>query len=269
VGTLVWTWLLLPAVPGEAGAAGVREFPDGWIFSVDQVWALTAEGRPKLRGSVPDLLFQAGQGTLFGMPELPLKFLKVRARGRLAGVPWSGTASWQVLGRGVFRENRRRLMLLVDGPTAWGLGAEQETLALAGKNAPGRLALLGVVRHTLVRGGGHHLQVEWQFPLAERAAARSGLQQGWLLRAAFVGNGGAAAVQVDRRMDGTPLVGFDLLLGLDATTGISLRLDPASGSLGPGLHHRRGSLLLQTSHLLHPDLGQSHRLSLVVGVSRE
>jgi hypothetical protein len=46
---------------------------------------------------------------------------------------------------------------------------------------------------------------------------------------------------------------------------LGLRIEPWSRAVGMVTGWRVGSLLLRTSHLLHPDLGTTHRWGLDLG----
>jgi hypothetical protein len=73
------------------------------------------------------------------------------------------------------------------------------------------------------------------------------------------------ALQVDQKGDGAPVLSLEILGRLSHRVGLGWRVDPDTGSLGGTFTARLGGLWWQTSHLVHPALGVTHRFQLGCG----
>ena len=79
------------------------------------------------------------------------------------------------------------------------------------------------------------------------------------------GAGLALAIAIDQAAGGGPLLSLEAAAALAPRLGVGLRADPGTGSCGPVTWWRAGPLLVRTSHVVHPDLGATHRMLLAVG----
>lgn len=239
-------------------AGGVRDFADSW--PIDGAFArefLTGENKPAL-------LVMVGQGRLFEMPELGQTFLGFR--GELSGAAFSlgGGAHWQRTGSGLFGEDLLEGELVHGERPSLGLAATywQQTLGGRREKSFFEMDLLWGWRfHSREISG--QLDVKW--PLAKTTQVLGGRRRRTLLKFTLWHQALAAAMVLDRHEDGSPHFGFHLLLAVDRGVGLECRADAATGSVGPGLSFVRGWLMLRTSHVIHPQLGVTHRLMLVMG----
>lgn len=248
---------ILSALPTAGRAAGIRDLSDGWLLSPAAVAAFLDRRPAPPRGA----WVLAGQSRLYGLPDLPVVQLRLGVRRGPRG-PSLGL-NWQALGDGLFQEQQHEAHL------QWG-----------------RRPVLGVaIRSLTVRSGGalgfpEQTAGRWQVALTTQFDQRWGpdaslqAQAWWFVAAGGSWSGGegrrpllrvqgwrgptAAALVVDLKADRTPIVGVEWSLG-NAGGAWGLRVDPATGSLGPVFSWRRGAMLLRSSHLLHPQLGTTHR----------
>lgn len=245
---------------GPAGGAGVRLLEDAWLWG--PAWPDSAADRP---GAFA--WGAAGSGRLFGMPELPVAAVRLAAGRRGVGSAWGGTIGWQRLGRDLLRIDNVEATAGRSGRWRCRIRAAAERQTVAGEaTAPGRRteAVLGWSWRTPAGFGGYcdlHLSLLDELVHDPRYVAPL---ISVLLRLAPV----TCAVAWDRRGDGTPLLGAEVLVALSGNAAVSWRYDGGSRSLGWGLVIRRGTLLVRTSHLVHPDLGATHRWQLAAGMGR-
>lgn len=241
-----------------ADAAGLRDLADGWLTTPGElVRILTPDQAPARDRS---WLWRAGLGTgrLFGMPELPLQALDLALGWRTPGATWRLAGSWQVTGGDLFRTDNWTVEAGRRGTWRLGLRWVRERMLLAGNEGP-QHAETGLV---LGRSWGR-LTADLHLPL-DAPPAPGDRRIRPVARAAAVAAGVALVVSCERRGADALLLGGELSLGLGPAA-LLLRFDGASGSLGPGLVVIRDHVLLRTSHVLHPTLGVSHRVQMVVG----
>ena len=81
----------------------------------------------------------------------------------------------------------------------------------------------------------------------------------------FFFRGAGIALRFDQRFDGAPVPTLEVLARLSHRVGLGLRADPETGALGGNLAVRLGRIRWQSSHLVHPVLGPTHRFHLGVG----
>lgn len=250
-------------------AAGWREVSDSWLFDT-QTTAVVLDILAEESGEVSARRWEVavGQGRLFSLAELAQVEVSGQWRGRLSARPWKLQGGWSRLGEGLIQEHRIRW----EGSwgQAPGLGVAWETVRwqVAGleQNSNTRMYLVG----TWVQQwrGDRELWVRLRQQVAGQRPVESGESRASFLELGFCGRRAALAVRWDRRPGGIPLVGGDLLWRWVRGMGLSIRWDPATGAFGPGLLVWRGKLLVRTSHIVHPVLGTTHRVGLVVGGGR-
>ncbi len=233
--------------PATSPAGGSRDLADAWLVAPDDI------------GSAPTSGWRAevGAGRLFGLADLP----QWRCEGRVARAPWQVGLAWERLGSGLLCEDglrgrcglgRRwvvgleggfdRLVLAADAPRLW------PALAVwaGGVLAPGlRVEVWGHVRAAPPWHGATGLR---------RLALVTGAHQGWVW-----------GVAIDRAADGRPTLQGEVLAKVAPIACLGLRVDPWSGALGLSTAWRVRVGWLRSSHLVHPELGTTHRWALVVG----
>jgi hypothetical protein len=267
-------WLLLVIVPsllpvaGRAG--GTRDLADAWLLAHED-WArlLAPPAAPPAVGATGAAAtadtgaarsrrwwLQAAQGRLFGLDLLPQTGL---AGGWRAGGAALAVA-WERLGADLYREDLVRGSVLVGRP--WILGAELRwrRLRLAGVPESARTEV--VLRAAAPLPADLRLEAWWPLGEAPPWFGRTGLRR-WL-RLRGPGTQVAWAVVVDRRADGVPVVQGEVVLAAGRAA-LGLRLEPWSGAVGLVTGWRWGPVILRGSHLVHPDLGASHRWGLLLG----
>ncbi len=255
-------FLVLVVGRGVSLAGGLRDFDDSW--PIDSLTARMLLATPETgRISGHGLQVMAGQGRLFEMPELSQRFLAMK--GNITGKTMAIkiAAQWERTGSGLFVADHLEGRVLLGQSPSWGIAAHwmRQTLGANPEDASLQWALLW----ELGLGFGDfkgRMHLEW--PLKISADELGGRRRNNLLNLTLSNNEFAAALVVDRHDDGSPKAGFHLLLALDRGLGLEFRADPSTGSLGPGLTLVRGGLMLRTSHVIHPHLGVTHRLMLVV-----
>ena len=245
----MWAWLVALWFQAGPGLAAVRDFGQVWLLDDAPAahWLAGNPDTPRMGSGVA-----WGQGRLFGLPQLMQSHLA-------ASLAWGEAhfrGSWEELGGDLARE--RSLELGLEYRRGWivCLNARQRRFLVQGEETltwhEGYLGL----GHTWQLPDGGSLQVLWH----PRTLGSSVTGQRPLLAAQVILEDVVMGLRGARRLSGDLTLDLDLYWRLAASLALELRLDPASGALGPGLHLRRGRLLLRTSHLAHPQLGVTHRL---------
>jgi hypothetical protein len=245
--------------------AGTRDLADGWLLGPGAVGRLLGDRSAPSAGAWGS----AGQARLYGMAELPVSALAVGWR--LARWPGQPTCevSWQRLGDAYFREDERRVHLQVGRILSWGLmvGQVRATTDIAGVEP---LPALSVWHAAMTAQWDWYpapdsgVRVQLWLSLREAGEADLARARRPLLRAESWRGPTAVAVAVDLKADLTPVLGLEAVLG-GGGAACGVRLEPDVGVVGPVLYLRRGALQLGTSHLMHPQLGVTHRLRVGFG----
>ncbi len=256
---------LAAVAPAGASAGGCRDLEDAWLIAPGRLALLLSPAADQTRepGQTPDA--GAGQGAwlalslaqLYGMPELPLR--AVAAGWGFAGLGWS--ASWQRLGADALREDRLRWRILRGGERRAGLTLGLDRLLLGGRQVRRQASLAAEVVWPLP--GGMQGRLSW--PLVTPSAWDR--ERGWRRWLTLCGGGGRAlwAAGIDRALTGEPCLQVEAALRLAAGCGVGARAEPATGTLGLNTGWIWRGVLLRTSHLVHPELGVTHRWSLTLG----
>ena len=260
--------LVLAVGPTVVPARGaVRDWDETWRLTASRVarWLEKVETLPPdSEGAAGDrvatwpLGIAWGQGRLFGMPQLPQTSLTVQARQG----SWVLGGRWEQLGADLVRE--RLLGATLGRQGRWTLAADvrQRTLAIKGESSLVRQWFVLSLGRRLAGPGDCSLEWEGHVPLGSVGE----VQPTPLLDLRVWHGTTAVAAHVDRRPGGAPALDLDVYWKLADGAALDIRLDPGSGAMGPGLHLRRGRLLVRTSHLAHPRLGVTHRVGCWVGV---
>lgn len=254
--------LTLLAVPVQVPAAGLRHLADGWLLPGQvQMQVVGRHLRDREKAGI-SIWLMAGSCRLFGMEELPVRELSGGIWSPLGGRQLQLSGSWEATGAELLAEN------WVQGRLGWGhlaLWYRRWTLALAGQklepagcwgwDAGGNLWEQGSSRIAGRIWWNLSRSPAWFGPQGRRRlACLWAVMQGWSL-----------GLDLDRTSSGDPGLTLDALLQVAPAVGMGLRSDPVSGAHGPTLVCSFGSFLLRTCHLAHPDLGVTHRFSLVWG----
>jgi hypothetical protein len=252
-----WTLLLL-GLAAPAAAGGLRDLADAWLIPGADLRALlvadvAAGVAPRDRG----WSLAVTQGRLFELAELPQLGVAVGRRGGMLG--WR--LRWERLGGRLYQEDQARLELLVGD--RWRAGAEVGLDRLALADDPPSLRPAVDLRLVGEPGRGLRLELWWPVTDAPPWYGHEGLRR-WL-RIAGAGEGWAWAAVVDRRVSGAPTWQAEVMLRLAPAAALGLRCEPWSQAAGFCSAWRLGGLILRTSHLLHPDLGVTHRWGLRLG----
>ena len=259
-----------------SGAAGLRDLQDGWVLSSTEAFLLlnspeTPDGSEEIGADLGEGSgrgwISVGNTRLFGMPDLPVTALAGGGSGALGGKRWVVGFSWERSGGEVFLEDRKDIFLGFGKGTVLGLEYSRSGIWIGNENEARHSGLAGIVAHRRMIWDGTLIQVTWCCDLSGSPPwfgrlGRRDLASVSLLRPdAGLGLG----LAVDRRGDGTPGLSLELSIGLADRFGLGVRADPPTGSIGPITMWRTGRLLVRTSHVTHPDLGLTHRVSLTVG----
>lgn len=262
----MFTCLLLIScliLPGQVRAAGLRNLADGWLLPSHFQKQVIGLSRSAESATGASCWLMAGSCRLFGMDQLPVRELSGGLRNLFwnQGIHLSGR--WETTGAALFRESWWQ------GRLGWGghlgLWFRRWSLFLAGEGA-GSADCWGC-------DGRCNLWEQGDTRIAARVWWNLNTPPGWfglqgryrLACLSIVHNGWGLSLDMDRRISGNPGLTLDVLLGIAPSVGVGLRSDPVTGTHGPTLVYGFQSLLLRTSHLAHPDLGITHRFSLVWG----
>jgi hypothetical protein len=247
---------LVVLLGNAASGGGVRDLADAWLLDGPRTALLLSEPGAATRAG--RWWLEARQGALYGLPELPQMGLVVRGgRGRQRL-----EVGWERLGSDLYREDMVSALLLHGQAWRVGLQVDVAQLSLAG-DAPRRSIMVAAcLRQPL--GHGAELAVDWPLTGLPPWYGDHGLGR-WIAVHAD-GTATAWTLALHRRGDGSPAWQVEALVKLAPGVAWGGRWDAASGSVGLCTAWRRASLVLRSSHLVHDDLGLTHRWSL--GVTR-
>ncbi len=273
----VWLIALMhTCFPVMASGEGIRDFRDGWLLNPGDMASILAPdemppsvGDEPLRASAPGghwgLWAGVGQGALFSMVDLPLKFLEGGIVHRGHRWPWSLAGSWERLGDMLMVEETTTIGLRLGRNPQIGLRMRGRRLLVEGMKVDAGLeaALEGRLKFQLGADLAGTLAL-WMHPSPavrwHRGRGRRALAE---LKFFFPGSG--LAVRLEQRGDGAPVLSVEILGRLSAGLGVGFRTDPETGSLGGCLVAKIGGPWMRTSHLVHPALGVTHRFHLGAG----
>ncbi len=253
------------AEPSVVVAAGIRDLADGWLLGL----AATGEflGPPAL--STGGAWVAAGHSRLYGMAELPVSALT-------GGVRFSGwpgdptlTVGWQNLGEGLFQEHQLEAHLQLGTAPVAGLAVLSTVTQTGGSAGIDSQKDTHWQSAFTVQGGWRpsatgRVQIQFWLPLVQHNGSSMVAARQRLVRAQGWQGPLVLAAAVDLTPDQTPTVSLEWGLRAGGAA-CGLRADLATGALGPVLYLRRGQILVRSSHLVHPQLGVSHRLQVGLG----
>ncbi len=257
--------VLLALFGGDGFAGGMRNFADSWPIGATTARRLLLKPT-QVAGNGHGFLVKAGQGRLFEMSDLEQRFLAFE--GRLSGekIIMEGGALWERTGSDLFKEDQWDCWVLFGENPSWGMAAHHWHQTLGGVSEPPLLEG-GLLWELVFQWGEINGRFHLEWPLGVASQILGGRRRRNLLNLTLANKVLAASLVLDRQDDGTPRPGFHFLLALDQGIGVEFRVDPSTGSLGPGLAFARRKLMVRTSHIIHPHLGVTHRLMLVMGQS--
>jgi hypothetical protein len=246
-----------------AGAAGLRDVDDGWLVPAGVLARrlaaapASAETDTVAPSSGRGTWLRLGRSELFGMPDLPVLAL---ALGGSPG-PLRFACRWQRMGRVLFVEDALDLEVAVAGRWRPRLRGGWHRLSLGARHSDAWPALAPGLTVPLAA----RLRLDVDVPLLAPPPwyGDRGLRR-WLKLHGTVPRG-LWAVAMDRRGDGAPVIQVEAVLAPGGPAAIGLRAEPATGSFGMTTAVRWRSWLLRSSHVVHPDLGPTHRWSLAAG----
>ena len=236
-----------------ANAGGTRDLADAWLIPTARLRTMLTDAQAPPRR----WYLTVAQGRLYELAELP-------QLGIAAGCQWSslhGRLAWERLGRSLYREDQARLEVLAGRTWRLGIRAGLDRLDLGGHEQRRAFSLDLRIQGSLP--GRLRLDVWWPLTEAPIWYGRQGLRR-WL-RLDGGGEAWAWATTVEVTSAGTPTVQGEAMLRLAAAGALGLRFEPWSGAAGFTMAWRLGPVLWRSSHLVHPDLGTSHRWSFDIG----
>jgi hypothetical protein len=272
----VFSILVTFAGSGEIHGEGLRDFGDGWLLPIsDRALILEPEkpppsGRPNDGPAESGLKrwawwLGAGQGQLFSLAELSLKSVDFGWRYGSGQWPLSLGLSWERLGEHLYLEDTRTLKMRYGAKARVGLRVRSRRWLV--ETVPGdstlEVALNGGITFGKEQSFAGRLDIWLHGSATPRWHGNGGRRT--LADFSLLYPGMALALRLDQRNDGVPVVTLEFLGRLIPHVGMCWRMDPETGSMGGGISARVAGLWLQTSHLLHPALGVTHRFYLGAG----
>ncbi|MCP4292845.1 MAG: hypothetical protein GY780_13555 [bacterium] len=250
-------------IPVSAMSSGLKDFNDSWLIPPNLVHDLMSPANQNDHSN-DFYLWSAGQGRLFEMHELKQQFLSFETQLTTHGIPWAFIFAWQKTGLGDFVENRFQADVFWGQNAQWGMGTTHSIQELGKRQEPTKKNYFALFRYPY-NGTGFSCYLELRWPVFSSSENVNFTERTNFLKGVFEGEDFAFATVVDRNGDGVPQIGFQLFFVLSDGVGLAMRTDLATGSLGPQLSLSKGLLLLRTSHLVHPQLGITHRLEFSLG----
>ncbi len=255
--------LLIFAGVGQGFAAGMRDFVDSWLVPSAAVRELLL--RDSQVGIVSKNFWGSmGQGRLFELQELEQKYVGLGLAVPLYGTRLDLSGCWEQTGTDLLVENRLEFRFLLGKSTAWGLSGTwfRRTLGHEPQSPLRNASLLWQVPFSWAGNKGH-LSLQW--PVKVGGNPLWNQQKMGCFKATLRTKTLAITLALDRSAFGEPSPGFQIFWAVGERVGLEWRVDVATGSLGPGLNFLRGPVLVRTSHVVHPQLGLTHRIMVVVG----
>ncbi len=267
---------LLAHGPATALGAGLRDFADGWLLNPrDMAFVLASASPPYLADDNPantsrdtrgwGLWAGVGQGQLYSMEELPLKSVACGIVRKGGPLPWYLACSWERLGDDLMVEETSILRFRLGRNPQVGLRVRARRWIVSGEQLATSVEsdLEGRLSFTLSAGLTGNVAIRLHPGSLPDWHGRGGRRTLAEVKIFYTGSG--LAVRLDQRNDGAPILSLELMGRLAARLGLGVRADPETGSLGGTLVIRMGGFWLNTSHLVHPALGLTHRFHLGVG----
>jgi hypothetical protein len=178
-----------------------------------------------------------------------------------AGAHLTFTGAWQRLGRGVFAEDTWHIEVAVRSRWRPRLRWGRRRLAIGETSSVEQSELQPGLSFPL----SSNLVLDLDVPLLAAPVwfGEGGLRRWLRLRGHSAS--GLWAVALDRGGDGTPRIQLEVSVVAGSTGCFGLRAEPASGAFGLVTAFHRGAWMIRTSHLVHPELGPTHRWSFAAG----
>ncbi len=262
--------ILVTFTPHWAITSGLRDVQDGWLIPTrDAVHLLRMQSSdvllPVTPGKPAGVWGIAGTMQMFSMPELPVKLVGMGIRLGGENTSWVINGQWQRTGGDLFLSDLQNLTLGLEKKGSVRIGLERRSLSLGSEPLPSWIGTKLLWELPPVQVSNCLLRSEIIFPLwasgnwSDHAVRQSRIRFG------FFWDSYAVAGAFDKKSNLGWALGLELSTVLAHGIGLTVRVDPDTGSLGPGALFAWGQMLLRTSHVVHPELGITHRVTLTTG----
>jgi hypothetical protein len=251
-------------------ASGLRDVSDGWIFPTGEIVKLLGKQEwvplaiPMLNDGSGAWVVAGGM-QLFGMPELPVQMAGLGLRLGKGASNWVANFQWQRTGSGIFQSDLQTFAFSWN--KNWGLGfcLSRRLTSLGSEELDAWLGLAFRVDIPPVHVASYRIISQLQIPLGSSHAWQiMEPRQSRFKFGVTSGRLGLATV-LDKTSGSGWAAGLEIFIALNQGFGFSVLSDPATGSLGPGTIWVWDNLLIKTSHIVHPELGLTHRITLTAG----
>ena len=267
---------LIMVVVGHAApsvAAGLRDLQDGWLMTAEDAASVLQRSEFPAGEDDGSEIFRsawisAGKMRLYGMPDLPVTALAGGGSGIWWGKRWLAGFCWERTGSDLFVEDRKQFHFGAGRKTILGLDCSLSRMWIGGELEATHVGAAVTLVHNLVVRERTLIRIGWFFDVVDPAPwfGRHGRRPLGYVCLLQPGSRFGSTLALDRRGDGTPGLSLDISAGLVDRFGLGLRVDFPTGALGPITIWKSGLLLIRTSHVAHPELGLTHRVSMTVGV---
>ncbi len=262
--------VILVLLSCSSSAAGLRDLSDGWLLSTRDSFTLLGCGSypgvsPNKQIPGGGVWAYAGMMQLFGMPEIPVSVVGLGTRLGARKSSWVFGGRWQKTGGGIFQEDVQTFSLGWEKHWTGSFHLTRRAMKIGSETSLSWSGLRFLWGAPALQLGdytfGAHIWIpvwssdDWRFHEARQERFKVTVSRD---RVALVG-------VFEKKYDLGWALGMECSLALATGLGLTLRADPDTGSLGPGTLFCWGRLLVKTSHVVHPDLGLTHRITLTAG----
>lgn len=257
--------LLLVAWLHPAGA-GAGHLTAGWLHSAAHLAPLIQRDGADPGARKEGTWLVAGGSLLYGLADLPVRFLAAGATRKLgSGRGWA-RVNRETVGNWPVQESSWGAEVAWEGRFGFGWLVEGRGGSVDGQSLPQSLWWGWHGFQSLHWGDESTLtgEVFWS-PRGNGAAGNAATGPRPLVSVVLASGPRSLAVAVDRGRDGRPRTGVELALGNGKGLAMTWGLDAVSGAMGPGICAARGPVLVLTSHRVHPVLGVTHRIMVILG----
>jgi len=268
--TSVAIFLGLVLIPLSVLGSGLRNIEDGWLFSTREMVSLlkpdSFAGSDSLMNTNDSGLWAVvGSMQLFGMPELPVTSLGLGAKLSRGKSSWVVGGLWQRTGRGVFQSDIQSLTFGWEKQWQANFNLERNSWTIANRSMPSRVGLMLMLKPPLKNNGKWTVGSEIRIPIWASSDWRNHEMRQGRFKVSLFRDNMVLVGSFEKKADFGWALGLEVAVALVSGVGITSRFDPDTGSLGPGTIWILRKLLLKTSHVIHPDLGLTHRVTLTTG----
>lgn len=250
VALMAFVMLWAPAARGD----GIRDLADGWLLEARHAARLVQPGDSGRNG----WSCECGRGRPYDIPDLDQLGLSAR----VWRPHWEGSGSWERLqGGSLYTEDQVGGWFLAGAAIRGGLEVRWRRIVLGTVPVEPAFGVAALVDWV----GSAGVQVRCWIPVVEPEArwATAGPRR-WA-RCERIDDNLAWVLAIDRRPDGGPLVQVEVNARVASIAALGLRFDGGTGTLGFCTIWRVRSVVMRSSHLVHPQLGPTHRWSVILG----